>query len=119
MARKENRKCIVCSKKYSYCPSCEEDKNKEPWHVLYCSDNCKTIFETASDFLEKAISKEAAKEKFDKCDLTNKIDFHHKISDAIDMVYGNIKKTNETKDENTGKSVTPKMVRKSNVTKNE
>jgi len=87
MARKNNRTCIVCAKEYSYCPTCSEDRKKEPWHNIYCCDNCKTIFETASDYLTKVITKEEAKTKFSACDLSRKETFHKKIVEAIEEVF--------------------------------
>ncbi len=87
MAKKNNRTCIVCGSQYSYCPSCSEDRNKENWYAIYCSNNCKLIFEAASDFLSNDISKEEAKEKFEQCDLSNKENFHHKIVEAIEKAY--------------------------------
>lgn len=83
---KKNKTCIVCSKKYAYCNNCEEHRNLEYWHAIYCSNNCKKLFETASDYWAGAITKEEAKEQFSKCDLSYKKDLHKKIAEAIDSV---------------------------------
>lgn len=87
MAKKNNRKCICCSEEYRYCNSCAEDRMKEPWNSIYHNANCKDIFNIASDYLANAITKEEAKEKFDKCDLSYKDKLHHKIVDAINDAY--------------------------------
>ena len=87
MAKKNNRICIVCSEEYSYCGNCSEDRLKEPWHAIYHNTNCKDIFNTASDYLSGALTKEEAKEKFDNCDLSYKEKLHHKIIEAINDVY--------------------------------
>ena len=85
---KNNRKCICCSTEYRYCGNCSEDRLKEPWHAIYHDENCKNIFNAASDYLAGAITKEEAKENFDKCDLSYKDKLHHKIVEAINAVYG-------------------------------
>ena len=109
--RKNNRICIVCSTKYTYCPNCAEFDHLEKWHTIYHDENCKNIFEAASDYLAGYITKEEAKLKLDKCDLSNKANFHHKIVEAIDEVYGtnkeNTEKTTETK--KSTKSTTKKV----------
>ena len=87
MAKKNNRTCIVCGKKYSYCNTCSEDRNKEPWHSIYCSDNCKNIFYTASDYYTEAFTQEELKARFDACDLSYKNNFHKSIVEAINAVY--------------------------------
>ena len=88
MAKKNNRKCICCSEEYTYCGNCSEDRMKAPWHAIYHNTNCKDIFNAASDYLAGALTKEEAKEQFDKCDLSYKAKLHHKIIEAIDDVYG-------------------------------
>ena len=88
MARKNNRKCICCSVEYRYCNTCNEDKMKPVWHTIYHNENCKNIFNTASDYLAGAITKEEARQKFDVCDLSYKNKLHNKIVEAINAVYG-------------------------------
>jgi hypothetical protein len=61
---------------------------KPIWYNLYHNENCKNIFNAASDYLANAITKEEAKEHFDNCDLSYKEKLHHKIVEAINDVYG-------------------------------
>ena len=88
MAKNNNRKCICCSTEYRYCNSCSEDRTKPAWYAIYHNENCKDIFNTASDYLAGAITKEEAKQKFDACDLSYKYKLHNKITEAINAVYG-------------------------------
>ena len=88
MAKKNNRKCICCSTEYRYCNSCSEDRTKPVWYTIYHNENCKDIFNTASDYLAGAITKEEARQKFDACDLSYKNKLHNKIVEAINAVYG-------------------------------
>ena len=87
MAKKNNRKCICCSTEYRYCNSCSEDRTKPVWYTIYHNENCKNIFDTASDYLAGAITKEEAGQKFDACDLSYKHKLHNKILEAINAVY--------------------------------
>ena len=87
MARNNNRKCICCSTEYRYCNSCNEDKTKPVWYTIYHNENCKDIFNAASDYLAGAITKEEARHKFDACDLSYKNKLHNKIVEAINAVY--------------------------------
>ena len=99
MAKKNNRKCICCSTEYRYCNSCSEDRTKPAWYAIYHNENCKNIFNTASDYLAGLITKEEAKQKFDACDLSYKNKLHNKIVEAINDVYGlkvEVKKVVET-----------------------
>lgn len=86
MARKSNRTCITCGKEYEYCNTCSGDRNKEAWHSIYCSENCKNVFSAVSDYLAGENTKEEAKEKLAKCDLRNKSNFKAKIVETIDEI---------------------------------
>ena len=87
MAEKLNRTCIACGKKYSYCNHCSQDRNKEPWHSIYCENNCRKVFMATTDYLAKEITKEQAKEIFDSCDLSNRYVFKERINEVIDEIY--------------------------------
>ena len=103
MAKKNNKTCIVCGEKYTFCPTCSDTNNLKMWKNIYHNENCKDIFNTASDYLAGAITKEEAKEKFDACDLSYLNKLHNKIVEAITDVYGEkfkIKKVVETVSEN-------------------
>lgn len=98
--KKNNRKCIVCSTVYTYCPNCQADSNKPAWMRIYHDENCKKIYATISNYLEKVITSAEAKEILDTCNLSNKKNFHHVIADAINTIYSEqktVKKTNKKK----------------------
>lgn len=80
--RKNNRRCIVCGKEYNYCPSCSE-ANTPSWKSIYHDENCKKVFAVASWYLSGSITKEQAKSKFEKCDLSKKYLFNAEIQRAI------------------------------------
>lgn len=99
MAEKLNRTCIACGKKYSYCNHCSQDRDKEPWHSIYCGNNCRKVFMATTDYLAKEITKEQAKEIFDSCDLSNRYAFKGRINEVIDEIY--------KEEETTTSSITP------------
>lgn len=68
---RDNKTCILCGKKYSYCSGCAEFDHLPRWMACYCSENCKDIFYTLSSYNMKHKTKKKAKELLEKCDLTN------------------------------------------------
>ena len=88
MAIKNNRTCLVDGKKYSYCPSCSQDKNKPAYMATFCSENCMKLFMAASDYAANEISKEDAKKIVDKADLSNRKNFKASINKFIAEILG-------------------------------
>ena len=86
MKTKNNKKCIVCGTKYTYCSNCAEFANVAIWHNLYHDENCKEIFEIAVDFNSGNLDKNIARERIEKCNLSNKKLFHKSILKAIDEI---------------------------------
>lgn len=78
------RKCILCGKKYEYCPNCSRDAKKEPWHTIYDSENCRNISKALTDYNLNKITKEAARDALSKCDLSVELNDHYRSEiDAI------------------------------------
>lgn len=61
--------CSVCNTHYQYCPNCDSYASKPRWMFLFCSENCKDIFETVSDYTQGRIDTRTAKKRLDKCDI--------------------------------------------------
>lgn len=82
-----NRKCILCGKEYKYCSDCREEQHQPSWKNTYCSENCRTIFNTVVAYAQKTISHEDAQKMLNACDLTNKekirIDFIKLIDEIM------------------------------------
>ena len=72
---RRSRECYLCGEKYSYCPTCSQDKVKPTWMVEFHNENCKTIFDICTRFNMKLLTKDEAKEALSKCDLSNKANF--------------------------------------------
>ena len=81
-----NRICLTCGKAYEYCGSCPSSANLPVWKNLFDTENCKIVFETASDYAQKVITKESAKDKLSKCDLSNTNNFKEKIKHLVDEI---------------------------------
>ena len=71
MARRD-RKCLCCGTKYSYCPTCSVDKTKPTWMTEFCSESCKELFETATKYNLKKLTKDEAKEVIKTLELKEK-----------------------------------------------
>ena len=96
--RRSNKTCIVCKEHYQYCDSCYEDIAQPRWKAIYHNENCKNLFNIATDFLAGDLEKTKAKEMLDKCDLSYKDKLHHEIARAIQEINGisDVKTTTET-----------------------
>lgn len=81
---KNNKKCILCGREYRYCPSCKEHEDKPIWMNSYCSESCKDLFLTATDYLVGLVTKEQMKAVIDRSDLSRRDTFHNGVAKIID-----------------------------------
>ena len=82
MVKKNNKKCILCGKTYTYCSRCEEFDHLPRWMEIYCSDNCRTIFNTLTEYNAKNITAEEATKRLEKCDISD-IDKYHEVNQKM------------------------------------
>lgn len=82
--KQNNKTCICCGEIYTFCTGCGQFDNEPRWKAIYHNETCKDIFIIVSDYLQKAISKEEAKNRLLKCDLSYKEKLHKKIQEGID-----------------------------------
>ena len=85
--RKHERTCIVDGTKYEYCSHCGEFDSTETWRYLYCSQNCKAIYEICAAFATGKIDAIEARVKLNRCDLSNIDNFHKNIQKNIQDIY--------------------------------
>lgn len=76
MVKKNNKKCILCGKTYTYCSRCEEFDHLPRWMEIYCSDNCKKIFNILTDYNAKILPAKEAAKRLKDCDISNVGNFH-------------------------------------------
>lgn len=67
---KNNRTCAACSSSYYYCQSCP-DEHRETWHIMFCCESCKTVFDVITKYYYKHIDKEQARELLKDIDLSD------------------------------------------------
>lgn len=83
---KNNKVCILCGKRYSFCSRCEEFDHLPRWMAIYCSDNCKKIFDTISAYNMKLKTKKEAAKILKECDLSRKSEFKESCQKYIDEI---------------------------------
>lgn len=76
MVKKDNKKCILCGKTYTYCSRCEEFDHLPRWMEIYCSDNCRIIFNTLTEYNAKNITVKEAAKRLEKCDMSDAGKYH-------------------------------------------
>lgn len=58
----KNKKCLACSTKYSYCPSCSKaDALKPSYFSEFCSTECMTLWTTCTRYNLNKLTKPEAK----------------------------------------------------------
>ena len=81
------RTCIVCGKKYRYCGNCSDNNvKKETWRNIYCSDNCKKIFEILSAQANGHITDREAYSEISKLNTNNLDNFREDIKIQIKKI---------------------------------
>ena len=89
---RRSRECYLCGAKYSYCPTCSQDKMKPTWMTEFHEENCKTIFQTCTDFNMKLLTKDEAKNVLSSCDLSNKENFRPSVQKTLATIFMEEKK---------------------------
>ena len=81
---KFERKCVVCGKTYVFCPI----KNLEDprWHLIYCGDNCKDIWNLITTTYDQEGAKAAAEGLKEK-DLSNFGDIRKDAQEKIIRIF--------------------------------
>lgn len=83
---KYNKTCILCGKKYKFCNDCREEMYQPTWKNTYCSENCRTIFNTIVGYAQNTIIIEDAYDILKGCDLTKKDAFREDFSNYVDEI---------------------------------
>lgn len=89
MKDRKARECCVCQNSYSYCPKCNEDKNKPTWYFSFCSENCKNIYSVTSQFENNVISKDEAIQKLAELDISGLENFGNSYKNSIAKIQKN------------------------------
>ena len=90
---KNNRTCKVCNEEYYFCPTCSRVPATEKYKTMFCSKNCRDIFDTLSRYTIKSIDKHETKEILSSLDLSNQSKFSDKIKANVESIMGTNKKS--------------------------
>lgn len=77
---KHERICVVCSTKWI--STCADEK-ENTWKRIYCSEDCRSIFNICSQFKANKISKEEAREKLDSVKVPSMDKLAKSLNDDI------------------------------------
>ena len=91
-----NKTCIVCGTKYSYCPFCTQDKYKPTWMSSYHDANCKDVWRTLCAESTGHITKEEAVAKLKTLDLSNISNFKESVQNHIHRLLSSEEAVEET-----------------------
>ena len=81
-----NKKCILCGTEYKYCNGCRDYDDKPSWYNIYCSENCRTIFNTIVAAGDTITMIEAKRILVEECDLSNKDKFRPDMLKAMNKI---------------------------------
>lgn len=88
MARKKTRTCICCGTKYEYCPTCGPDRSKPTWMTEFCSEECKTLWKTATKYNVNLCTKQEAKEAISALTLKDHSEYVECVQRDLKAILG-------------------------------
>jgi hypothetical protein len=80
---KKLRQCVVCRNQYTFCPRCNDDKNKPLWYFTFDSENCKNIYDVTSKYEDGRLSANEAKDILEKLNLAKITNFGESYKASI------------------------------------
>nr|DAM64681.1 MAG TPA: hypothetical protein [Caudoviricetes sp.] len=87
MGKKNNRKCIICGKTYTFCPVCNsEDTNKPSWYFIFDGVNCHDIYDVCVTYRDNEITPKEAYDKLSKLDIKDYKDFVPATKEQIEEI---------------------------------
>ena len=93
MGKKNNIKCCICGRSYSYCPTCGEDAGKPTWYFIFDGLNCHDIYEVCTQYRDGEINVKAAYEKISKLDISDLDNFPEVTQSQIKEIITNGKES--------------------------
>lgn len=85
--RENNKTCIICGEKYTYCLSCSQFAREPKWKTIFHEENCLNIFNIISDFKAEIITKEKAVTLLSSCDLSKKDTYPDVVKNQIKEIF--------------------------------
>ena len=109
---KYKKTCLLCKNEYKYCSGCSKFKHLPIYMTIFCSENCKTIYEVMNNYESGNIDVDTAKKQLDELDTSRHMYYTKSFANTYNRIYGIM---NET-DENIEKEVDSKTDDLSSVT---
>lgn len=81
------RTCCVCKKNYHFCPPCGKGDPYQTWRYIYCSEDCRELFNIASDWTAKKLSATEAKIKLDGINVPPLNNLQSSLRKNLDEIY--------------------------------
>jgi hypothetical protein len=89
MSKELNAVCAICGKKYHVCKSCQQMKSFTPWRSVVDTIEHYKIFLIISNYTNKRITKDEAKNELLNVDLTGYENFLIEIKNVIEEIMDN------------------------------
>lgn len=89
MVKKNNKSCIVCNAKYTFCTHCSDFDYEPRWKALFHDENCKKIFSILTEYNAGNIDENTAVKELKQSDLSNKNNFKITLQKEIDELLNN------------------------------
>ena len=83
---KPNHVCKACGDSYYFCPNCSGMTAKDKYRTLFCSRNCRDVFQTCVAYNMKHITKDEAKSALSQLDLSKRAQFSEQLKADIDEI---------------------------------
>ena len=95
-SKKHERTCWLCKGKYMYCSQCSDYKYMEPWHLAWCSNNCRDIDSIIINFSTKKIDSASAAALLKTKDLSRMEYWNDDYKEVYNQI---MKESSSTKEE--------------------
>lgn len=80
---KNNKKCIICGKEYSYCPTCASSRTMPTWMVVFDKDRCNELYKICTSVRDGKIDKMEARKRLEVLDLSDLETLHEVTKERV------------------------------------
>lgn len=98
MAKRGERKCIMCGKTYIYCPNCGKGDPNETFHYLFDTKECMEVNNILSRYTEGKVNKQLTKGALNVYDV-QKMKFVPLVQAIVDEIFKADKKVKPVVDD--------------------
>lgn len=99
---KANCKCLACRKEYYFCLKCGQSKHMPAWHIDFCDETCKNVFETICSYNCGSLTKEQASEMIGEVDPEKVATFKESLQEKLKEIKATSKIDSDKKSKERG-----------------